>query len=386
MFGKNNKEVDYKKLNEVISFTNKILKMLYVLSIVGIISLSLVLLRETKIMSFILTALSIFSTLFIGIVIMWLFNPLVAKMQKKGVRRIFGTTIVYLVLVAILSLVIGMIIPLLSNQLADFTTTTVPQMIEEVGTWTNNLLDNFSGIKGLDIEAVKSEMVTNLQNYGNEIAQSLPTILVDGVKAFFSGMGTILVGLIIGFYLLISFDGTEAMISFLPKKMQKPTDELLKEVDGSLRGFVEGALLDSTFVFLISTLGLWIIGLESPLLFGLFCGITNVIPYAGPYIGGAPAVIVGFAISPKVGLLALLVVAIIQILEGNFIQPIIMSKTTKLHPVTIMLGLLLFGYFWGIIGMVVATPVMAATKTIFIFYNDKYHFMDFKKEYVEEDK
>ena len=90
--------------------------------------------------------------------------------------------------------------------------------------------------------------------------------------------------------------------------------------------------LFSTLIFVVSSLGLWIVGLKAPLLFGLFCGLTNVIPYAGPYIGGAPAVIVGFSQSPTIGILTLVVIAVIQFLEGNFLQPVIMAKSTKLHP------------------------------------------------------
>ena len=114
------------------------------------------------------------------------------------------------------------------------------------------------------------------------------------------------------------------------------------------------------------------VGLKAPALFGFFCGLTNIIPYLGPYIGGAPAVIVGFTQSPTIGILTIVVIAVIQFLEGNFLQPVIMSKTTKLHPVTIILGLLVFGYFFGILGMLLSTPIIAVCKTIFQFFDKKY--------------
>ena len=155
---------------------------------------------------------------------------------------------------------------------------------------------------------------------------------------------------------------------------------LLKSINRTCRDFVTGALLDCTLVFVISSIAFLIVGLKAPLLFGLFCGITNVIPYAGPYIGGAPAVIVGFSISPTVGIFTLIVIIVIQALEGNLLQPLIISKTTKLHPVTIMLGLLLFGHYFGILGMVVSTPLIGAIKAVFIFFNDKYQLFDLKKE------
>ena len=154
--------------------------------------------------------------------------------------------------------------------------------------------------------------------------------------------------------------------------MQRDARDLMNGVNTSLRSFVNGALLDCTFVFIITSVGLWLIGIEAPLLFGLFCGITNIIPYAGPYIGGAPAVIVGFSQGPAVGILTLILIAVIQFMEGNFLQPLIMSKTTKLHPVTIMLGLLVFSHFWGILGMIVSTPLIAAVKSIVVYFDEKY--------------
>lgn len=384
MFGKNNKDIDYKRLNDVIGLTNKILKILYIMLFIGVLYIGLIFLKETKIIDFVLTALSIVSPLFIGIIIMWLFNPFIEWMKRKKIKRVWGAVITYILIIGVLVLVIGAIIPLLSEQLYDFASS-LPQIFSSIEKWINDIFNSLDKIKGLDSEQIRFDLFTNLQKIGTDLTTSLPEILVNLVKVIFSGIVVLVVGLIIGFYLLVSFDGTDAIISFLPKKIQKTTLDLAKEIDASLRGFVEGALITSTFVFIISSIGLWLVGLKSPLLFGLFCGITNVIPYIGPYIGGIPAVIVGFSMSPEIGILSLVVVFIIQILEGNFIQPLVMSKTTKLHPVTIMIGLLLFGYFWGIIGMVVATPVIASIKTVLLFYDDKYHILKFNKE-IEEEK
>ena len=124
-------------------------------------------------------------------------------------------------------------------------------------------------------------------------------------------------------------------------------------------------------VFITQSIGLTIAGLEAPILFALFCAVTDIIPYFGPYIGGIPAVIVGFTMSPITGICVLISIIIVQLLENNFYQPLIMGHTMKLHPVTIMLGLLIFGHFFGIIGMIVATPVIAAGKVIFTYLDEK---------------
>jgi hypothetical protein len=126
-------------------------------------------------------------------------------------------------------------------------------------------------------------------------------------------------------------------------------------------------------VFITQSIGLSLTGLKAPLVFALFCALMDIIPYFGPYIGAIPAVLVGFTQSPIVGVFCIVSIVVVQLLENNFYQPLIMGHTMKLHPVTIMLGLLIFQHFFGIIGMIVATPVIACGKEILTFINEKFN-------------
>ena len=368
--------LDLAKVNDILGLSKRILKIVYILFFILSIYVILILAKELHFIEFILTILQIVSPLFIGLIVAWLFDPFVKWLNKKGIKRFWGTFITYSILLGTIYIIIAAIVPLLSEQISDFAGM-VPQIFDAIEGWIDGIFTQLGDIKNFNAESFKADIFEQIETIGVNLTNSLPTIVVDVVKSTFSGLGIIIVGLIIGFYLLISFDGKGGIISFLPKKIQKTTIELIEEVDNSLRSFVQGALFDCTFVFIITTIGLWVIGLKAPLIFGLFCGLTNIIPYAGPYIGGIPAIIVGFSQDPMIGLLTLIVIVVIQFLEGNFIQPLIMSRTTKLHPVTIMLGLLIFGYFWGIIGMLVATPVIASVKAIIMFYDEKYNILHF---------
>lgn len=372
-------EIDTKKLNDVIGLSKKILKIMYGLFIILAIYVALILFKELNIGSTLATIIGILTPLFIGLVIAWLFDPFVKKLKKKGIRRSLGATIVYIVFAIILVIVIGSIIPILVDQINDFAKS-LPSVFDSVKNWITNIFDKLNNIENFDAMSMRDEIFKKIETFAVTITSSLPETLISGVKSFFSGIGTFIIGLIIGFYLLVSFDNAnELLITWLPKKVQNDTRDLLNEVNTSLRKFIRGAVYDCGLVFLVTSIGFLLIGLKSPLLFGLFCGITNVIPYAGPYIGGAPAVIVGFSQGPITGILTLVVIAVVQFLEGNLLQPVIMSKTTKLHPVTIMLGLLVFGHFFGIIGMVISTPVIAATKTIIIYFAEKFELLNYKK-------
>ena len=371
-----NEKIDILGINTIIKILKNILKIGYVLAIILGIYGFIVLGKEMGIFAFILKLLQILSPLFIGLVIAWLFDPIVNFLQKKKLRRGLATALIYVVFISLFLLIIGTVIPTLYEQIQDFASV-IPTIFDKIQEWINTVFTSLNNISNFDLTAIKDSIFTKMETMGTDMASSLPELVISGISSLFSGIGNIVVGLIIGFFFLISFDNKESLIEFLPNKIKTMTVDVLKEIDDALRSFVTGALLDCSFIFLITSIGLYFVGLKAPLLFGLFCGITNIIPYAGPYIGGIPAVIVGFSQGIPTGILTLVVICVIQFLEGNFLQPIILSKTTKLHPVTIMLGLLIFGYFWGIFGMVISTPLISAIKAVVLYFDEKYDILNF---------
>lgn len=369
------KEINYSKLNDLISLASNILKLLFIfLIIIGVYSI-IILLKELHIFPFLITIIKILSPLFIGIVIAWLFDPFVTKLNKKGVRRIFGTILCYVLFLGLIFLVLIELFPVLYEQINDFVGTTLPTLFEDSKNWLDNIFNNFNNI---DVTTVKNEIYKKLEMIATSTATSLPDILVLSLKSIFSWVGSFGVGLIIGFYILLDFDkNIDTLYTLIPKRYRSETKRCLNAVNKPLKRFVNGALIDCTVVFIITSIGFSIIGLKAPLLFALFCALTNIIPYAGPYIGGAPAVLVGLTQSTPIGIAILVFIIIVQMVEGNFFQPLIMSKTTRLSPVTIILGLLIFGHFFGILGMIISTPLIGAIKELVNFFDEKYDFLNF---------
>ena len=165
-------------------------------------------------------------------------------------------------------------------------------------------------------------------------------------------------------------------LKMIPKKNRYEVETLLNKIGSEVRKSVNGTLLVASMVLVSDTIGFTIIGLKAPLLFGVFCGITDLIPYIGPYIGGAAAVIVGFSQSTVIGVSTLIICIVVQLVESYILQPVVMSKAMQLHPVTIIVGLLIFGYFFGIVGMVLATPILALLKVVWDFIKSKYNLFD----------
>ena len=376
MFKKNKQELDTEKINEVAHLSASVLRIIYLLLAFLVVYIVIKLFKETNILSFLGTIIKILLPLIIGIVVAWLFEPFVNFLEKKKIKRVFGAIITYIILLIIIALLMASLVPLLVEQVMDFAKA-APGIFEAIKGWCLGIFDHLRNIDYIDTEALKGEFFAKFEEFAVSLSNSLPNKLLGFISGLFSGIGTFGLGLVIGFLLIINFKNISNIFKLLPRKYRKTGEELAGEVNVSLRSYVQGALIDCGAVFVLTSIGFWIIGLKSPVLFGFFCGLTNIIPYLGPYIGGAPAVIVGLTQSPTIGILTLIVVVAIQTLEGNFLQPFIMSKTTKLNPIAIMLGLLVFGYFWGIIGMLLSTPILAAMKTIFNFFNNKYGLLDY---------
>lgn len=375
---KKNKEVklDVRGINSIIKLTKKLLQIGLYMAIILIIYFGIVLGKEAGLFKLIVNVLGIISPLFIGLVIAWLFNPLVNKLKNRGINRTLSAVLVYVVILGLITLTLFALVPTLYTQVQDFAKV-IPSVFDKFQNYIDGIFQKLDTIQNFDAWAIRDGLFEQIEEVGTGIASSLPNMLISIISSFASGMGSIIVGLIIGFFLLVSFESADSFIEFLPKKIQTSARELIHKIDDALRSFVTGSILDCTFIFIISSIGLYFAGLKAPLLFGLFCGITNIIPYAGPYIGGIPAVLVGFSQGITTGILTLIVLCVIQFLEGNFLQPVILSKTTKLHPVTIILGLLIFGNLWGILGMIISTPLLAASKAIILFFDEKYDILDF---------
>ena len=371
MFGK---KVDVKKVNEAIDLSSKVLRILYFLLLAALCYFIIIIFKETQVFSFIKTILKVVFPLFVGLLIAWLFDPFVKWLEGKGIKRILGAVVTYLILFFALYLVLSSLIPLLIEQVKEVIKMS-PYIFDKMRGWASELFSKIEANSSLDVSKLKVEIFSSINNFASNLTTTMPSNFLGFVSRMFSLFGTFILGLIIGFFLIVNFDNSSKIIYLVPKKYREVTSSIMDEVNVSLRNYVKGAVIDSLVIFMLSSFGLWLCGLKAPLLFGLFCGLTNVIPYAGPYIGGVPAVIVGLTQSPMIGIFSLIVIFVIQFLEGNFLQPLIMAKTTKLHPVTILLGLLVFGHFFGIIGMLISTPLIAIFKTIFKYYDDRYELL-----------
>ena len=379
-----NDKIDYKNLNALIQTARVILKILLILALGGIVIFGFIVLEKSQILNILGTILSICMPLFLGFAIAWLFEPLIEKFEKKNFSRKISVLFTYLLFLLVLVLLIVLVVPEFISQLKELIGQ-IPSFLVDIKNFITNFFSKFSDSE-IDITSIQNGIIGQIDSLANNITTNSLSGIIDTITKIFSSGALVMLGIIIGIYFSLDFDKIRNIIkSWIPKKNKKDTLRVINELNVMTRGYVSGTLFTSLIVAFCTFIGLIISGISSPLLFAIFCGVTNIIPYFGPYIGGIPTVIVAFSISPMCGIIAAITIVIVQLIEGNIINPIIIGKATDIHPITIVISLLIFEHYFGIVGMILATPIVGAIKILFNFFNEKYGFIE-KIKPVDDDK
>lgn len=357
-------EIDKKSVNEILFLCKRLLKIFLFIAITSSILLVTYVVQEWNVFAIVKSFIVVISPLLFGILIAWLFRPIATYLESKKVPRLLACLIPYVLIWGMLIGAVCMMLPTFVNQVIEFSKV-IPDIF-------NDLTNNIQNIFNSDMISFEEKINSMVSSVTTNITSVLPDLAISiGSRVFSFGLN-IFLSLMIGFYLLYDSQKFNTfMYNITPNSWKMGALELSSRVNSSLRGYVQGVLIIMFLIFVCQSIGLTLAGIDAPLVFALFCALTNVIPYFGPYIGGFPAIIVGFTISPVVGVGVLISIVVVQILENTFFQPLIMGHTMKLHPVVIIISLLIFQQLFGIVGMIVATPIVATIKIILMFVDEK---------------
>lgn len=316
----------------------------------------------------------LFSTLFVPIIITgflyFLLNPIVKFLQKNKIPKTLAIIILYVGVIGIIILAIGSIVPMISKQVSELFSN-IPKYADDAVKYFQYLNDTKQYKWIMNQEYVKIEDITeNLKAY----AQTIPSNITNGIGSIISTMTNITITIVtVPFLLFYCFkDGSkfpEALSKFFPSSYRKEGLKIIKDTSETIAAYIQGQVIVALFMGTLSLIGYWIIGLDYALVMALVVAVTNIIPYVGPLIGGAPAVIIALFTSPTQALLVIIVITIAQQIEGNILSPLILGKRLDTHPATIIILLLVAGNLAGILGMILAVPTYAAIKTIVININ-----------------
>lgn len=295
----------------------------------------------------------------ISMFLAYLLHPIVEALHEQHLPRWLAIMIIYLFFFGGVGYVVYKTYPVFLKQLKDLIHN-IPGFVDTYRTWIYSLYEKTSFLPETVHDRMDS-ILLNVERMGEDAVASIGTKLT-GV---FDVVIIIAVIPVLVFYMLKDFPIMRNLLwQFTPSKYRNEGKEVLSEIDRSLGGYIRGQLLVCFFVGMISILMLWLIGMKYPLVLGGIMGITNVIPYFGPILGAIPALIISFTMGIKMVLLVGIIVLIVQIIEGNLLSPFIVGKSLHIHPVLIILALLVGEEVAGIIGMIVAVPVLTIIRVI----------------------
>lgn len=301
----------------------------------------------------------LFAPFIISCLIAYLLYPIIEKLRDHNINRTFAILFIYIIFFGGTIYLVYHVYPNAIAQLQDFSEH-LPQLFTMYEEIINNLYVSTSFLP----EVVHDKMDIFFTRMETSIEQVVERF-VGGFTKIYELIVILTVIPVLVFYFLKDYNKIKTYIKkFIPIKYQQVSSELFHAIDHSLGSYIRGQLLISLSVSLMTWVIFQFLGMKYTILLAIIMGITNFIPYFGPIIGAVPAVAIALTISSKLVVFVLIAVLGVQLIENNLISPFIMGKSINIHPIAIIFALLLGGQLKGILGMLLAVPLLTILKDI----------------------
>ena len=292
----------------------------------------------------------------------WFLNRFLFRRHPHGkAARMLSAGLSIVILLLLLVIFLNILLPQVissGNSLVRQVTTFVNENDETV----NNLLKQ-AGLIGDDVDPLNSVWQNILSSLTNYIS-IVPSVLLTSYNLVYSIVFKTLIGLIISFYFLAD----SRRISSICKKTtyavleREQADRFIfwcRKANRLFAGFTTGKIVDSIVIGIICYLGMLIMGLEYPLIISVVIGVTNILPFFGPFIGAVPSVLILLIVNPISALKFTIFILILQQLDGNLIGPKILGDYVGISPLLTMAAILLGSGLFGFVGLIVSIPLCA---------------------------
>jgi predicted PurR-regulated permease PerM len=311
-----------------------------------------------------------------ALILAYLLDPVVDRLERMGLSRLIGTILVMLVVTLAFVVVLIALVPVLANQLASFITK-LPGYVERiqalVTTYGGPLIERVGGADRLrEIQAALSGGMGDAAKWAGGVLTSI----LSGGSTILGVISLLVLTPVIAFYLLLDWDRMLGTIdSWLPLGQAETIRRLASEMDQTVAGFLRGQALLCLILGLFYAVTLSMMGLNFGFLIGIISGIISFIPFVGSLTGlllGGGVALAQFWPDVIWVLAVLAIFGIGQFVEGNILQPKLLGDAVGLHPVWLMFSLLAFGSLFGFVGVLLAVPVSAVIGVLVRFALSRY--------------
>lgn len=315
-----------------------------------------------------------------GIILGYLGDPLVDRLQRWHLNRTVGVVIVFLAITSLLGAIILVVIPLVAGEMARLINR-IPEFLAwlqgAAGPW---FMTNF-GIDPFDIrlDRVASQLMENWQQAGGVVGTLLSRVTQSGF-ALLGALGAIGLTPVVAFYMMRDWDDIMQKVrEMLPREIEPAVVQLARECDEVLGAFLRGQLLIMFLLGCIYAIGLYLVGLDLAILIGMVAGLASIVPYLGFFVGIIAAALAAvFQFQDPIYLVYVgIVFGIGQALEGWVLTPWLVGDKIGLHPVAVIFAVLAGGQLFGFVGVLMALPVAAVVMVFIRHLHDSYMGSDY---------
>ncbi len=333
--------------------------------------------------------LRVIKPVILGFVFAFLMDPVVSLFERKfrktrGLKKlkrprtlaaVLSVALLFAAVVGLISLLVYSVTRQLRLANFDDIIRLGEDFIDSLNAFKNSILDKMSD---LEIQSVELEKyITNATQYIMNALLSFASATVNTITNISGYLTTIIFSFLIGFYFMI--DGRMFMDyirkvwkALFSDRFNQKTVSVVHDLDNVFSGYIRGQLTDAFVMMILISLTLSITGVKFAVVIGIFAGIGNLIPYFGPIVAYfSTAVVCLINGDTKTLFVSILALAVIQFVDGNLIGPKLLSRSIKIHPLIIIISLIFGSAIGGFLGMLLAVPVGAYIKLVFVRYIDR---------------
>jgi len=302
-------------------------------------------------------------------ILSYVLNPIVGALCSRKVPRTVAVLLIYAVFALAVTVILMNVIPMFVTQLNE--------LHEHLPQFTTRAQSLIIDLNRNDVLPPSVRMGINDAMYRME--QQLAEAIAGFIDRIGTTVGAVFMAFIIPFltfYMLKDMQLIEkTVLTFVPTQHKRRTIRLVTDIDKALGNYIRGQFIVCVIIGTFAYIGYRLVGAPYPLLLAAIVGLTNIIPYIGPFIGAAPAILLASTESLKMVLLVILVNFACQILEGNVVSPQVVGRSLHMHPLMIIFALLVGGELGGIVGLILAVPTFAVGKVIYhhvhVYYKNR---------------
>src|SRR5919108_2644062 len=274
------------------------------------------------------------------------------RLERRGIPRPIGALASLLLGIAVLAGVLALIIPTFVDQ--------TNQFVDEVPSIVQDLEKTVGSVTGDRPSEVGDKVQRYLERYTDRPERLIGPVTSIGLSV--AGVaGALIVMILTAYYIAVRPQPlVSGALRLVPPTRRAHAQEVMDRLRSAWIGWMQGVVLDMFISGTLLYIGLSIIGLDFALVFAVLTALLVVVPYFGAIAGAIPPVLYGLTLSPGKALAVLIVYIAVQQVESNMIIPLVMSRTTRLHPAVIAIGVLAVGRLFGIVGLFVAVPIISA--------------------------